>query len=76
MNHIRPHRLKCIQLQQQVPYKFQVNWELITPPATVLQPSAQGIPGPIIAVKDRGEEGIRCLCFIFISICEVSNLIK
>lgn len=44
------------------------------PLVAALQLRALGIPGPITGVKYRGEEGIKCLCFIFISICEMTNL--
>ena len=65
-----------IQLEQQVSNKFRVGWEFIIPPVTVFQHRAPGVPGPIIGVKDRGEEGIKRLCFVYIPICEVTNFIK
>lgn len=44
------------------------------PLVAVLQLRALEIPGPITGVKYQGEEGIKCLCFTFFSICEVTNL--
>lgn len=43
-----------------------VSWEFIIP--QVFQ--------PIISVKDRGKEGIKRLCFAYVPICEVKDLIK
>ncbi|KAK4810613.1 hypothetical protein QYF61_007350, partial [Mycteria americana] len=76
MKPIGPHRLMCIQLEQQVSNKFRVGWEFIIPPVTVLQHRAPGVPGPIIDVEDRGEESIKRLCFVYVPICEVTELIK
>ncbi|KAK4807110.1 hypothetical protein QYF61_018451 [Mycteria americana] len=70
MNPIRPHRLMCIQLEQQVSNKFRIGWEFIIPPVMVFQHRALGVPGPIIGVEDRGKEGIKHLCFVYIPICE------
>ncbi|KAK4806181.1 hypothetical protein QYF61_001104 [Mycteria americana] len=76
MNPIGPHRLMCIQLEQQVSNKFRVGWEFIIPPVMVFQHRALGVPGPIINVEDRGKEGIERLCFVCVPICEVTNLVK
>lgn len=46
------------------------------PPVMLFQSRALGVPGPIMSAKDRGKEGIKCLCFLYASICEVTNLIK
>lgn len=35
-----------------------------------------GGPTTIISVEDRGEESIKHLCFVYITVCEVINFIK
>jgi len=76
MNLIRPYRLTCIALLKQILYKFKVNWDLISPPVTILQLGASGISGCTTGAKGRGEKGIKCLCVIFIPICVGTNPIK
>lgn len=57
----------CIQLEQQVSNHCGVSWEFIIPQVTVFQ--------QIIIlnnVKDRGEEGFKRLCFVYVPICKVN----
>jgi len=65
-----------IQLEQQTSNKFRVGWQFIAPPVTVFQHRVLGVPGPIIGVEDKGEEGIKRLCFVYTPICEVTNFIN
>lgn len=64
------------QLEQHVLNKLRVSWKVIIPPVTVFQHRALGFPEPIISVEDRGKEGIKNLCCMYIPICEESDLIK
>lgn len=59
-NPIGPHRVMCIQLQQQIPYKFKASWEFITPPAVAIPAQGSG-HGPITSVRERSKGSIKCL---------------
>lgn len=59
-----------IQVQEQILSKFKVNYDLITPLVADLQVKTLGVPGLITGVKDKDKEGIKCLYFIFILICD------
>ena len=76
MNPIGPHKLICIQLEQQIPHKFRFGQEYIMSAVTVLQLEAPLIPGLIMDVESRGEEGTKRFCFVYILICEVTVFIK
>lgn len=76
MNCIGPHRLLCIQMEQQIPYKFRIGSEFIITAFTVFQLRATGVPETILGVEDGGEEGVKCLCYVYVSICEVIILIR
>ena len=76
MNPIWTHGLVSIQMEQQIPHMFRVSWEFIIPVVTVLQLRAPGVPKPIISIEDGGEEGIKCLCFAYVIVCEVTFPIK
>lgn len=56
MNLIGPHKLICIQIDQQIPHKFGADWESVIATVTVLQLRAPRGPGPIISVKHKGKE--------------------
>lgn len=43
---------------------------------TVFQFRDLEVPAPVIGVEDRGEGGIKHLCFLYNPICEVTNLVK
>ncbi|GAB0181575.1 mitochondrial enolase superfamily member 1 [Grus japonensis] len=71
-----PFRPRRHALEHRVLNKFRVGWEFIIPPVMVFLHRAPGVPEPIISVKGRGREGIECLHFVYIPICEVTDLIK
>lgn len=58
MNLIRLCGLIYIQVEQQIPHKFGVGWELIVTVLTVLQLRTPGVPEPVVSVEDRSKEGI------------------
>jgi len=45
-------------------------------PAMVLLLRAPWVPKPIISVENRGEEGIKHLCFAYVIVCEETFPIK
>lgn len=60
----------CIQLE----HKVGVGWEFIILPDTTFCHPALGVPGPINGVEDKGS--IKHLFFVYVPICEVTDLIK
>lgn len=72
----RHHRLTCIQLEQQIPCKFEVGWEFIVTTVTVVKPNALVVPEPVISAENKGKEGIKHLCFFGIPTGEVTSIIK
>ncbi|KAJ7415310.1 rna-directed dna polymerase from mobile element jockey-like [Pitangus sulphuratus] len=53
MNPIRPHRFVAIQLEQQVPHSFRVDWELVI--LAVMAPQLRAQRPFIIHAEDRGK---------------------
>lgn len=49
---------------------------LSSPLVMIFQHRAPGVPESIITVEDRVEEGIKCLCFVYISIRDVTKLVN
>ena len=70
MNPIRTHGLVWIQVEQQIPHTFRVGWEFVIPTVMDLQLRVPWVPKPIISIEDRGEEGIKRLCFAYVIVCE------
>lgn len=66
MNTIRPHRFVGIQLEQQIPQKFRIHWELIILTLTVLQLRVLRPSWSILHVEDRGNECMKSPCLDFI----------
>jgi len=54
----------------------ELAWEFIIPPSHGLLTQGSGGPEPITGVKDRGKKGIKALCFVYIPIREMTDLIK
>lgn len=46
------------------------------PSIIILQLRFLGFQAPIINLKNTGEEGVKYLCFVYVSICVVTNLVK
>lgn len=70
-----PPRLVCIQVEQQIPHNIGVGWECIVL-QSVLKLRAPGVSEPMASVEDRGKEGMKCLCFVYVPVCEVTVCMK
>lgn len=73
MNPIRLHRFTGIQLEQQSPHNLKVNCELNILAVLVVQLRSLGRPQLIISVEDRGKEGIKHLCLVYVLGCEATT---
>lgn len=60
----------------QIQHNIRAGWEFVITTVIVLQLRVLVVPGPIISVKDRCEEGIKCLCVVYVPICEATILTK
>lgn len=59
---IRPHRLTCIQLEQNIPHKISIGPKLIVTAVLVF---LLRVPEHIIGVEGGGKESTENLCFCF-----------
>ena len=67
-----PHGLVCIYVEQEIPHKFMVGWELFTTVVTVLQLSAPGVLELVSDIKERDNEVIKHFCFVYVCVCKVT----
>lgn len=63
MKPIRPHGLVRIQVEQQTPHKFGVNWEFVVPAVTVLQLGAAGVPETSLVLKTEVKNALNVSAF-------------